>query len=388
MQFETLTLGGWYQRTTLHLTEIYDLFARGISKLPLSSEKLTALQSELDLASVTRETDYLEYILAKTNSGIEIKYYEDGLYTLTLKVEDLASQTDLLTKYFEEKFKPATDYIFSLGAPTPKILANLKTDHPLVLTLQSKTPSKLEDKLSKELGPVYSQITSNSLTVYKTPQHIVIATSKANSKVNSLVENQIFFREYKDQLEKYLNSHRIIWEKITDIKERKFIKGDKITLLRSELDAYEKTINLISSRLNQMSTYVKTRASITKNQGLTQYLDQLFQYKFETLTDTHAYIKDVWRMTQDYVNQGLKVISELQAESTKDSIRSLQTITTVGVISGLVAHFTRESFPKFTLTGLKFFAFLVVVTLVSNLIISFISKNLKYKVKFTEHKSL
>lgn len=388
MQFNTLTLGGWYQRTTLHLTEIYDLFARGISKLPLSPEKLLALQKDLDLVFVSRETDYLEYVLAKTSSGIEIKYYEDGLYTLTIKKGEISFQTDLLNKYFAEKFKPATDYIFSLGAPTPKILANLETEHPLVLVIESKTPSKLENLLTKELGPVYNQISSSALTVYKTPQHIVIATSKASSKTNNLVENQIFFREFKDQLEKYLNSHRIIWEKISEIKERKFIKGDKITLLRSELDAYEKTINLINSRLNQMSTYVKTRASITKKQGLAEYLDQLFQYKFETLTDTHAYIKDVWRMTQDYVNQGLKVISELQAESTKDSIRSLQTITTVGVISGLVAHFTRESFPKFTLTGLKFFAFLVIVTLISNLIITFISRNLKYKVKFTQHKSL
>ncbi len=36
----TVTFGGWYQRTTLHLSEIYDLFALGHSGLKLEQTKL------------------------------------------------------------------------------------------------------------------------------------------------------------------------------------------------------------------------------------------------------------------------------------------------------------------------------------------------------------
>ena len=39
-----VTFGGWYQRTTLHLTEIYDFFKYGTSRLSLSKGKLKILQ--------------------------------------------------------------------------------------------------------------------------------------------------------------------------------------------------------------------------------------------------------------------------------------------------------------------------------------------------------
>ena len=70
-----VTFGGWYQRTTLHLSEIYGLLALGRSRLSgLSSEKLLALRQDLDLKLVSRETASLEYVRAES-SDIEIKYY-------------------------------------------------------------------------------------------------------------------------------------------------------------------------------------------------------------------------------------------------------------------------------------------------------------------------
>lgn len=39
-----VTYGGWFQRTTLHLSEIYDLFAHGYSNLHLDKEKLKQFQ--------------------------------------------------------------------------------------------------------------------------------------------------------------------------------------------------------------------------------------------------------------------------------------------------------------------------------------------------------
>ena len=52
--------GGWYQRTTLHLTEIANFFADGRSDLPLAKEKLIKLQEGLELKEVSREAGYLE----------------------------------------------------------------------------------------------------------------------------------------------------------------------------------------------------------------------------------------------------------------------------------------------------------------------------------------
>ena len=99
--------GGWYQRTTLHLTELYDLFAFGKSQLSLIPEKLTSLKSDLDFNTVERQYDFLEYILAKTNSGITLKYYEDGLYVLETETDNIQAGQALLEDYSNNKLNPA-----------------------------------------------------------------------------------------------------------------------------------------------------------------------------------------------------------------------------------------------------------------------------------------
>ena len=130
-----VTYGGWYQRTTLHLSEVYNLFANGESHLNLSKEELKKFQSNLGLKDVLRESGYLEYVKAITLSGIEIRYYEDGLYILEIATDDIPASQKLLEEYLEKKLNPAISYIFSLGAPTPKILANIKTVHPVVISV-------------------------------------------------------------------------------------------------------------------------------------------------------------------------------------------------------------------------------------------------------------
>lgn len=205
----TVTFGGWYQRITLHLSEIYGFLEAGFSKLDLSKDKLAKYHTDLDLEEVSREVESLEFVKAKTASGIDIRYYEDGLYILQVASEDIDSSQRILSKYFEEIFEPAISYIFSLGAPTPKVLANIKTYHPTVVSLKYKDPKSF--KLEEKYGEVYSQISSEEDTVYKTPGYIFVVTSGNKKHLRHLIETQIFFREYKDQLEKYLNIHRVLW---------------------------------------------------------------------------------------------------------------------------------------------------------------------------------
>jgi len=234
------------------------------------------------------------------------------------------------------------------------------------------------------LGISYTQISSKDLTVYKTPQYIIIAAAKKNQDmVTHLIEDQLFFREFKDQLERYLNIHRTIWEEISNIKERQNIKGTQITPLRNKLEGYQKTISLIDSRIAQMGTYAHTRKSLSKQSNTADHLSNLFQYKYETLLDTHQYIKEIWKMTKDYLGSALKVISEIQAESTKDSIRSLQLVTTIGVLSGLFGYMSRTSFPQFTFTGVLYLSLLLALTFLINKLVVFVYSNLKYKLQFT-----
>lgn len=376
-----ITVGGWYQRTTLHLSEVYGFFSQGFSKLELSKEKLSSLHSDLNLKEVTREAGMLEYVKAKTSGGIGIRYYEDGLYTLQLEGED-AKEAERLKDYLDNKLEPALSYIFSLGAPTPKILANIKTTHPIVVAVNADKPEKFEVNEEK-FGRVYSKITSGKITVYKTPEYIFIVATKAEEPVvGDMVEMQIFFREFKDQLEKYLDIHRRIWEEISDIKERQFIKGRDVETIRTKLDSYQKTINLIDSRIKQMGAYVRTRASISKNLKIEDYLIDLFQYKFEVLSDTHEYIKEIWKMTGDYLTSAISIIKDIEGRSVNNSIKSLQTITAVGVVSGILGYMAKDSLPAITSAGIVYFILLLLLVWPLNMIIASIYKRQKYKLNF------
>ncbi len=381
-------LGGWYQRTTLHLSEIYDLFASAKSNLPLSPEKLQYFKSEAGLKNISRQPGYLEFVSGETSSGIKIKYYEDGLYTLETEGDDVSRVQEFLEGYFQTKFYPAISYIFSLGAPTPKVLANIKTVHPIVITENTKDLTKYKVDEEK-YGQVYSRVESGDFCVYKTPDYIfVVSKHKDEKMVQNLVDLQIFFREFKDQLQKYLNIHRIIWQEISELREKKEIKGKDIKSTRAKLEDYQNTISLISNRINQMSSYAKTRQMIAKEFKLEESLLKLYQYKFDSLTDSLNYIKEIWKMTSDYVNAAIQVLAGLEERSLNNSVKSLQLITSVGVLSGVLGYITRDTLPKPTQNGMVFFGVLLVLTILLNLIISVIYTNMKYKMKFSERRSV
>lgn len=378
----TITYGGWYQRTTLHLSEIYYFFSQGKSALSLKSSKLEILYQKLNLAKVKRKAGYLEYIWALTNDDIEIRYYEDGLYVLELHGEDIQKAKSKLKNYFENAFEPAVNYIFSLGAPTPKILADIKTEHPFVIGVISDDPNNFKvDKA--EFGEVYATIQSEGICVFKTQNDIFVAANRGSYKmVEDINEMQIFFREFKDQLQKYLEIHRILWEKITKVKELKEIKGDEVQKIRMRLDSYSKTVTLITRRINQMGSYVDTRASVAKFLKVESHLMNLFQYKFEVLTNTLDYIKEIWAMTKEYLDSGIKIIVELQNKSTDVGLRSLRLVTTFGALAGTISYISANRIPQITSQAVIFFVILLILTIVLDKIVVFVYKRVKYKIEF------
>ena len=379
-----VTFGGWYQRTTLHLTEVYEFLSVANTYLDLDKTKLKALHEKLNIIEVTREFDYLEYIKATTKEGIEIRYYEDGLYILEMSSINIQHAKAQLENYYHTKLNPALCYIFSLGAPLPKVLANIQTKHPTVISFEKEFPEQAAID-TDVFGKIYTQVIRDGVGVFKTKDYIFIVNKpKSRVPVKELVEMQIFFREFKDQLEKYLNIHRKVWSDISNIKDRKAIKPKEVPTLRAKLDSYQKTISLITNRINQMGSYVRTRKAISQKAGADQHLNDLFQYRFEVLIDTLDYIKEIWKMTTDYVNSAIAVMNEIQSWATNKSIQSLTTITSVGVIGGLFLHLSRETFPRVTRAGIGYLALLLIIATVINIAVRLLQSNVKRKMRFVD----
>lgn len=335
----------------------------------------------LQIESVTRENGPLEYLRTITKVGVEFRVYEDGLIVLEKDFKDLKTDFKNIRDYYENKLSKAISLLFSKGAPVPKELANIKTILPYIITVSDGTHPKILKIFEDHKQDIYSTVNSKNIEVYRSPGIILVNNLKDDKLARQIIESQIFFREFKSQLHRYLAIHRTLWEKIKLIKERGKINGNEIDVLRNELSNYQKTVNLIGARIDQMPAYVKTRQKIADIEKVDDYLQPLFQYKFETLLDTHEYIKHLWSMTKNYLTSTIDIFNELQTKSTKNSISSLQLITTIGVVAGILGYLTKDSLPKFTFIGMLYFIQLMALTWLINSAVSKIFRNKNYVIE-------
>lgn len=388
MKLEKVYIGGWFQRTTLQLSEIYDFLREGKSELNLDKKKLVKLHDALNLSTIDYGVDGLEYIKVSTRDGINIKIFEDGLIVLNdsdITEFSLFNDIDSLANYYETKLSPAISYIFSLGAPVPKELANIETVFPYFIVLNNATKNDISLLLSKTEKEKYFEFSNNDYDVVRGNKYYFINNkTKKIEQVERYIEEQIFIREFKGQLHRYLNLHRIIWEKIDSVKENVKVKGKDIVAFTNKLDGYKKTVTLIDSRINQMNTYISTREKIAKNDNsLTESLD-LIGYRYETLKNTVSYMQQIWSMTKNYLNQAEKLFLSLESQITEKSIGSLTIVTAMGVGASLIDLFT-ESAPSFSAFGIIYFFVLAFVGWFVNKIMKTIQENRKYEISDIEY---
>ena len=388
MRIEKVYIGGWFQRTTLQLSEIYDFLEDGKTELSLDKKKLTKLHDDLELSEIDYGIDGLEFIKVTTRTGVNLKIFEDGLIVLNdsdVTEFSLFNDIDSLADYYENKLSPAISYIFSLGAPVPKELANIETVFPYFIVLDKATKNDIATLLAKTEKEKYFEFSNKDYDVVRGNKYYFINNkTKAMDQVERYIEEQIFIREFKGQLHRYLNLHRIIWEKIDAVKENAKVKGKDIVAFTSKIDGYKKTVTLIDSRINQMNTYIKTREKIAKSDNsLTESLD-LIGYRYETLTNTVSYMQQIWQMTKNYLSQAEKLFNGLESQITEKSIGNLTIVSAMGVGASLIDLFT-ESAPSFSAFGVIYFFILAIVGWSVNKIMIKISENRKFEIQDIEY---
>lgn len=391
MKIDSIYIGGWFQRTTLQLSEVYDFLKYGRSELKLSPKKLIELRENLNInkdLGTNYKIDGLEYLTFSTNDNISIKVFEDGL--ITLRKSNIADITmfkeiDALAKYYEEKLSPAINYLFSLGAPVPKELANIENVYPYFIVLNNCKETDIDNLIAKTENERYFDYKSNAYEVHRGNKYYFINNLHKKPKdIERYIEEQIFIREFKAQLHRYLNLHRVIWEKIADVKENVTITGKEIIKASNKIDGYGKTVTLIDGRISQMSTYLKTREKLVKDDELLKEALDLIGYRYETLGNTLNYIKDLWKMTSNYVNSAKKLFSDLKSDITDRSINSLTIVTSMGVGASLIDLFT-ESAPSFSSFGIIYFFILALIGYIVSRVMNFISSNRKYEINDIEY---
>jgi len=324
-----------------------------------------------------------EFVEFTTNVSITVKIYEDGLIVLNNKdvsEDTLFADIDELTDYYEQKLSPAINYLFSLGAPVPKELANIVNVYPYFVVCDRATKEEIADLLSRTEKQKYFEFANKNYDVTRGDKYYFInKKTDVTDNIEKYIESQIFIREFKGQMHRYLNMHRIIWEKIDKVKEQVNVKGADIVKFSSTLEGYAKTVNLIDGRINQMGTYISTREKISKSdEGLAEFL-AISGYRFETLKDTLDYIKYLWDMTQTYLSSAQKLFSGLKSDVTSKSINSLTIVTSMSAGASIIGLLTKSE-PKFTIFGVIYFFVLAFLGWSVTKVMSYISKNRKYEI--------
>lgn len=383
MKITNVYIGGWFQRTMLQLTEIYDFLRECKTQLKLDPEKLQEYRKALGIGKIDYGVDGEEYIKFTTIYDLTVKIYEDGLICLNntkVSEDTLFADLDKVTDYYENKLSPAFSYLFSLGAPVPKELASIETVYPYFIVFDKATKEQISDVLSRTEKQKYFEFTNERYDVIRGDKYYFINNKKQSlEKIEKYIEEQVFIREFKGQLHRYLNLHRIIWEKIDNVKENAKVKGADIVKFTGKLEGYSKTINLIDGRINQMGTYISTREKIAKSdKELTEFL-AISGYRFETLRDTLDYIKYLWDMTQTYVTSAQKLFNGLKSDVTSKSINSLTIVTSMSAGASIISLITKSE-PKFTIFGVLYFFILALIGWGSTRMLSYISKNRRYTI--------
>jgi len=383
-KIEKIYIGGWFQRTTLHLYEIYNFLQEGRSPLDLDAKKLKRLQEALNLKSVEMIMDRMEHIDAVTKDEINIKIYEDGLIVLSTKPNSLKNDIEKLRLYYENKLSKGLNYIFSLGAPAPKELANIQNIYPYFIVLNKSSSKEVQSILKDFEQQKFFEIKRKTFEIYRGNKlYIINNFSEKQQSIERVVEEQIFMREFRTQLHRYLNLHRIIWEKIAEVKERGLIKGSEISKFKNKIESYSKTITLIDTRIAQMGAYIKTRGAIAGKDKDLKRFESVLEYKYETLMDTLDYVKEIWVMTKRYVDSALELFSDLQSQSTSKSINNLAIITSMGVGATLIGLFTKE-FPEFTWVGPVYFLILALIGYIADKTMKYLYSRKKYTINDIE----
>ncbi len=388
MKINSIYIGGWFQRTMLQLSEIYDFLRDAGSQLKLNKRKLAELRDALSIGSIEYGVAGEEYVSFLTSEQIRVKIFEDGLIIVSsdrVSEETMFADIERLKAYYENRLSPAINYLFSLGAPVPKELAGIENIYPYFIVCDNAKREEIAELLSRTERQKYFEFDIKNYSVLRGDKYYFINNKKTNiGNVERYIEEQVFIREFKGQLHRYLNLHRIIWEKIDAVKDRARVKGSDVVKFTTKLEGYSKTVTLIEGRINQMSTYISTRERIAKEDGdLVDFL-AISGYRYETLRDTLEYIKDLWDMTQSYVNSALKLFDGIKQDITSSSINSLTIVTAMSAGAAIIDLFT-ESEPSFTTFGFIYFFILAFVGWAATKILSYVARKRKYEISDVEY---
>lgn len=382
MKIKSIYIGGWFQRTMLQLSEIYDFLRDGTSQVGLDQAKLASLRDNLRIDSIEYGVANEEFVAFTTEEHIRVKLFEDGLMTVSsdqVSEPTMFADIERLRGYYEERLSPAINYLFSLGAPVFKELASVENIYPYFVVCDNASPENISELLAKTERQKYFEFDGKNYNVLRGDKYYFINNKKATlSNIERYIEEQVFIREFKGQLHRYLNLHRAIWSKIDAVKKRTSASEVETLAAITKLDRYEKTALLIEGRLEQMAPYVSIReAGMKDDQELTEFL-AISGYRYSALEAALEYMKSLWDTTRRYAESAQRLMLRVEQERTISTCRGILLALVILVIVSILGLMFGTKL-GFTVDTVIYGAILVIAGIVSWKVLSIHHSAKRYK---------
>jgi len=274
-----VVVGNWFPRTRLHLKEFYDFIKGddlGFEKGESSKKRKSCNLSNIKY--VNANIDYVEAIFEEN----KIIYTQDGVIYV------IGKEKKKINKFFEKNLIPLLSFIYSKGAPVPKLVSGMERNY------------------------------------------------FENVKNFKIIEFEIMLNDYESFMQKALDTHRTLWDEVNDIrsKERVFFKD--LPKLRDTLMDVKKDISFIASRIKQMKTFISFRKSYSSKETMSQ-LKKRKILDFNALMDMGDYIQELIAMTENYVDTTLEMVQMIYQENEQKELNTLQIIFAIGVVASFLA---------------------------------------------------
>ena len=340
MKVNTIITGSWYPRTRFHLQEYYDFLLDGTALEELNKKEVKKAQRRLSPSDVTyiglSEGGRFDSVTADLH-GFSSTYFEDGLLLLSREVTDIDKDYKQIHKFFTEKVTTGLRLIYSVGVPSITFRKRREHAHTTIV-LSSRVSEKQAAEFMSDHDDEISFIAKNKgHKVYFGKKHIVIETKSSSSIVTrKVISSIIFFREFENRLNKFLNLHRKVWSGIQDIREKKRIRLKDLPEIRDSLLDHQRDLAIVRARLGQMSDYLTERRKEIDEFGFADHLRKLEAYRFGKMQMNAAYMRRLWNMLEDYIGSTLKIIDLMYQDNIQKQLNVQQFIFLVGAIAGVV----------------------------------------------------
>lgn len=333
MHIDSIYLGTWLPRTGLHLQEAHAFLRR----VEHNDPELKTLHDAISPHDIALNESIPLHELTFESEGREITITEDGVILLENKqTEPLDVARAHLEDIFTHKIAPLFKRLFGRGAPLPKALKHGKDIYPFYACVRDANEADIDALFASCGERRQSKVQMGNLNLWSGMNMAILEQRGELSPempLREVVLLLIFFREFASQLDLYLNQHRDIWDEMSRVREAKQIRYRDFKNIRSVILQHRKTLAFVEARLEQMED-ILDEIDQTLPLALRTMMGQNGMDRIPHLRAQKRYIKNLWKMTQEYVDSTENLLESLFQENTQREFRALRLITIIGVIAG------------------------------------------------------